>query len=417
MRQSPPDRIVACLNRIYRSGLTTSSGGNLSIREPDGTVWITPSGVDKGMLTAEDLVRIGPDGGIHGRYRPSIEAPFHRAIYAARPEVAAILHAHPPTLIGFSIAGRVPESRISPETYRTCGPVAATAYAVQGSPLLGERLAAALTPEHHCAMLENHGIVTVGADMAEAFGRFECLDAAAGSVFYAELAGGLAETPVELPGTEITYTPPGFFPADPGLADERARLAFFSFRAGCQKLFTATRGTVALRVPGGFLISPAAGDRLALDPLSVVLCRDGAIEAGKAVSRDYELVAAVFAAQPEVNALFVAAPPRIMGYAIARTRFDSRAIPESFVVLRETPAFAFGDRPAAAAALSLRRPAAVIAFDAVAAAGKDLVSAFDRLEVLELSAGATLIAATLGGARIMDEARLAELMTVMKLEP
>src|SRR5262245_47035997 len=84
----PSEQIAAIMNRLYRNGLTTLSGGNLSIRDKDGSLWITPAGlgitptgIDKGNLKPEDVAHILPDGSTEGSQRPSSEYPFHRAIY------------------------------------------------------------------------------------------------------------------------------------------------------------------------------------------------------------------------------------------------------------------------------------------------------------------------------------------------
>ena len=89
----PRDQLVAIMDRIYRNGMTTLSGGNLSIRDDDDSIWITPAGVDKGKLTPKDIICIRPDGTAIGPHRPSSELPFHRAIFARRPDFRAVVHA------------------------------------------------------------------------------------------------------------------------------------------------------------------------------------------------------------------------------------------------------------------------------------------------------------------------------------
>ena len=71
----PKDQIVEIMRRIYGYGMTTTSGGNLSILDSEGDIWISPGGVDKGSLTRDDIVRIRPDGSVEGRHKPSSEAP------------------------------------------------------------------------------------------------------------------------------------------------------------------------------------------------------------------------------------------------------------------------------------------------------------------------------------------------------
>src|ERR687883_1099722 len=89
----PRDEITATMGRIYRYRMTTTSGGNLSICEPDGTVWVTPARVDKGGLTREDVVCLRPGGTVEGLHQPSSELPFHQMIYDARPDIRGVVHA------------------------------------------------------------------------------------------------------------------------------------------------------------------------------------------------------------------------------------------------------------------------------------------------------------------------------------
>jgi len=86
----PRDEIVQTMERIYRYRMTTTSGGNLSIRDESGDIWITPARVDKGALRKEDIVQVHPDQRTTGRHKPSSEFPFHKKIYELRPDIGAI---------------------------------------------------------------------------------------------------------------------------------------------------------------------------------------------------------------------------------------------------------------------------------------------------------------------------------------
>src|SRR5437588_1832206 len=99
----PRDEILQLMERIYRYRMTTTSGGNLSLREENGDIWITPARVDKGSLRREDIVCVRADGSVAGRHPPSSEFPFHKAVYAARPDLRGVVHAHPVALVAFSI--------------------------------------------------------------------------------------------------------------------------------------------------------------------------------------------------------------------------------------------------------------------------------------------------------------------------
>ena len=87
----PRDEIVATMERVYQYGMTTTSGGNIYVREDNGDIWITPSRVDKGGLHRADIVRLSPGGARDGIHPPSSEYPFHLGIYNARPDVRADL--------------------------------------------------------------------------------------------------------------------------------------------------------------------------------------------------------------------------------------------------------------------------------------------------------------------------------------
>src|SRR6478672_10606549 len=150
----PRDEILQAIQRIYRYRMTTTSGGNLSIRDEDGDIWITPARLDKGSLRRDDIVRVRADGSTEGLHRPSSEFPFHRAIYEARPDVRGIVHAHPVALVAFSICRQVPDTRLLPTARRVCGPVGFAPYALPGSEALGRHIAATFAEGFHCVVLE-----------------------------------------------------------------------------------------------------------------------------------------------------------------------------------------------------------------------------------------------------------------------
>jgi L-fuculose-phosphate aldolase len=166
----PRDQIVAIMERIYAHEMTTTSGGNISVRDENGDVWITPARVDKGSLRRQDIVRISPNGDLDGTHPPSSESPFHLRIYDVRPDLHAVIHAHPSALVSFSICGQVPDTRLFPEAWQVCGPVAFAPYALPGSIKLGARIAeqcgSKLRP--NCVVLENHGVVVGGENLARA---------------------------------------------------------------------------------------------------------------------------------------------------------------------------------------------------------------------------------------------------------
>lgn len=98
-RISPQIQVSTIIRKIYKQGMTSTSGGNLSLMDESGSVWISPSAIDKGRLTEDDICCIKSDNTILGKHKPSSEFPFHKAIYKARPDIKAVIHAHPPALV------------------------------------------------------------------------------------------------------------------------------------------------------------------------------------------------------------------------------------------------------------------------------------------------------------------------------
>lgn len=156
----PREQLVTIMRRVYGYGMTTTSGGNISILDESGDIWITPGGIDKGGLVEADIVRMRGDTVVEGTHPPSSEYPFHRAIYSRRPDIRAVLHAHPAALVAFSLVRRIPDTSIIPQARSVCGAVGYAPYAIPGSEELGRNLAEAFARGFDSVLLENHGVAT-----------------------------------------------------------------------------------------------------------------------------------------------------------------------------------------------------------------------------------------------------------------
>ena len=401
----PRDQLVTIMERIYHNGMTTLSGGNLSIRDTNGDVWITPAGVDKGALTPKDIMCVQANGRIVGPHRPSSEYPFHRAIYARRPDLRAIVHAHPPALVSFSIMRETPVTDIIPQARRVCGAVGYAPYALPGSEALGESIAATFAQGYNVVLLENHGIAAGGEDLRTAFQRLETLDFCARTLLRARGLGPISRLTEE----EIAYFDgresqlPEFEPTEHSSQERelRKRIAEIVHRACDRYLMISTEGVVSARVDGGgFLITPTGLDRRSIEIEDLVLIREGQREQAKWPSRSVCLHQAIYEAHPEIGAILIAQPPHVMAYAIAAQPFDTRTIPESYILLRDIPLLPYGaqyrDPAKIAAALSRETPAMFVQNDCVLTTGADVLQAFDRLEVAEFSAKSVLDILPLG---------------------
>ncbi|MEI8038584.1 MAG: class II aldolase/adducin family protein [Verrucomicrobiota bacterium] len=415
----PAERLVQAMARIYQYRMTTTSGGNLSIRDDDGSIWITPARVDKGALRVEDIVRVWPDGRTEGRHKPSSEFPFHLQIYQARPDLRAIVHAHPVALVAFSICGQTPDTRLFSKARAVCGEVGFAPYALPGSELLGERIAAVFAAGHDCVMLENHGVVVAGVDFASAFRRFETLEFVAKTVVKARALGEvryLTDAQLAIGGQPCALAEE--FEPGPATSAERAlrrELCDFIRRGYHQRLLTANAGSFSARLDeDSFLISTQLVDRATLAPDQLALVRNGRRERGTHPSRACQLHQLIYQKHPAVRAIVNATPVNATAFSASACRLDTRTIPESYIFLRDVAVLPFDwvyqDPEKIAAAMTPEFPIALIENDCALVLGTTILDAFDRLEVLESTAEAVILSRSLGDVRPMDDAVIDELV-------
>lgn len=406
------------MDRIYRYRMTTTSGGNLSIRDDDGTVWITPAKIDKGGLRREDVVCVRPDGTVDGTRRPSSELPFHKAIYAARPDVRGIVHAHPVALVAFSLCRKLPDTRLFHQARHVCGDVGFAPYALPGSERLGVNIAAAFREGRDCVVLENHGVVTSGSSLQEAFERFETLEFVAKTLIKAGLLGNAQflndEQLSREAATDRSLTSGRAAESTTAERELRQQLAEFVRRGYRQRLLTSTQGSFSARLDArSFVITPYRRDRSRTTAEDLVLVRDGMSEPEKTASRAARLHAAIYARHDDVGAIVNAFPVNATAFGVTGQTPDIRAIPESFVVLKGIERIPYGmqldDVERFAERVSLDKPVATIENDAVLVLGTNVLDAFDRLEVLEATSEALINSRALGGAVPLSGETIAEL--------
>ncbi len=166
------------MRRLYSRGLTTTSGGNISLRIADDRVLITPSGSDKGRMRADEIGVVDLEGRpLSGGFKPSIETSAHLRIYLARKDIAAIVHAHPSHASALAATTCSVNTRLLAESRAVLGDVSRVGYHLMGSSDLADALACALTGAN-CALMQNHGAIAVGTSLLEAFDRLEVLEEA-----------------------------------------------------------------------------------------------------------------------------------------------------------------------------------------------------------------------------------------------
>ncbi|MBQ6979835.1 MAG: class II aldolase/adducin family protein [Clostridia bacterium] len=409
----PAEQIVLLLSRVYQKGLTTTSGGNLSIKDSEGVIWITPSGIDKGSLTAADICKVLPDGTIIGKYKPSVELPFHKLVYETRPDVSAVLHAHPPALVSYSLIRKIPDINIVPTPSEVCGKVGIAKYEVPGSDALANRIVEEIKKGLNVVIMENHGVITCADNLFEAFKRFETLNFAASIGITASIIGkpvSLTKDQLKIYSTKGNNVLGEFIPNDFSSDERRLRkeMCALIHRSYDQGLFTSTQGTFSVRLDKhSFLITPYGVDRKYIEPEDLVRIEFNWREAGKVPSRSVGLHRLIYDEHPEINAITVAQPKHVMAFGATHAHLDSRTIPESYISMRDIVVLPFGtnivDPEKLSASISVHSPVVLIQNDSVISTGTSLINAFDRLEVAEFTANTIIHAKMIGNIVMIND--------------
>lgn len=172
--------LIGTCRMLYDRRLTVSAGGNMSVRLDDGTVLITPSGRNKGLVGPDELVKVAMDGSVLSGPKPSIETRFHLALYRLEPGTNAIVHCHPLNCIALTIKGMPLRCNLTPEGVLLLGSVPTIGYYTPGT----QELVDAVAEMHSCQamLMERHGAIAQGRNLEEAFDRMEELE------FQAELS-------------------------------------------------------------------------------------------------------------------------------------------------------------------------------------------------------------------------------------
>ena len=186
-------RMALCCRQLAARGLIAGQDGNLAVRLSPTRVLVTPSGLIKALLAPSDMVEVDLSGEKRrGRRKPTSELDLHLRILRRRPDVGAVVHAHPPTATGFAVAGEGFDRLVLPELILLVGRVPLVPYGTPGTPELGDRVEPYID-RHDALLLANHGAVTVGPTLDAAWIRMESLEHAARILFAARALGRVTE--------------------------------------------------------------------------------------------------------------------------------------------------------------------------------------------------------------------------------
>ena len=184
---------------VFQKGWVAANDGNITIRMDQERILATPTGVCKGLMQPDDLIVVDMKGNkISGRAQGTSEIAMHTTVYGLRPDIKAVVHAHPPVATGFATAGRQLNLALLPEVIIGLGCVPLADYGLPGTDALTEPMLP-LIPKYDALMMANHGAVCYGEDVFKAYFKMETMEHFARIQLVAELLGGAKV----LPRTEV----------------------------------------------------------------------------------------------------------------------------------------------------------------------------------------------------------------------
>lgn len=162
--------------RMYTKGFVAGNDGNISVRTKNGEIWTTPTGVSKGYMEPDMLVKLSPEGDIiEGNLKPSSEIKMHLAVYRERPDVNAVVHTHSPYATAFACSNIKPDNRILAEALLFLGSLHLVEYATPSTNEVPDNLKKYLRG-NNAFLLQNHGALTIGSDLTRAYFTTENLE-------------------------------------------------------------------------------------------------------------------------------------------------------------------------------------------------------------------------------------------------
>jgi L-fuculose-phosphate aldolase len=194
------DLVLIC-KMLYNRNLVSATDGNISVKIGEDKILITPSGVNKGLLSEDMILTVDFNGKVlEGTLRCSKEVGLHVKIYKDRPDVGSVIHTHPPYTTAFAVAHEPIKSNLLIETLVLLGDIALASYSTPGTREVPDSIQG-LTAKHDAILLKNHGVITYGTDIITAFNRMDALENVAKTIIMSKILG----TPQEIPQEKIDY--------------------------------------------------------------------------------------------------------------------------------------------------------------------------------------------------------------------
>jgi L-fuculose-phosphate aldolase len=185
--------------RLWTKGYVAANGGNISVRIDEDELLITPTGVSKGFMSEDMIIKMNMDGKViskKNKYRPSSEVKMHIQVYKQRDDVKSVIHAHPPYCTSFAVAGIPLDKCVLPEAILTLGSVPIAPYGTPSTQEVPDSIKEYIK-DSDAILLANHGALTVGLDLMDAYHRMETLEHTANIIHLANALGNVNTIPEE----------------------------------------------------------------------------------------------------------------------------------------------------------------------------------------------------------------------------
>lgn len=348
----PADQICNILKRIYDCDLTTLTGGNVSIRDDEGVIWVSPTGIDKSDLKRDDIVKILPDDTIIGKWKPTSEYRIHVGILRTRPEMKAVIHAHSPALVTMSAVHEVPDTTALFPSFQEVGEPGICEYGMPGTLNLVKCVMDVFKEGYDAVVLKNHAVFLASrVGLYDAFARIEQFDSNARIQLIAEAEGELVSQSsakmnkliekLKIEKRPGTMKREGYSEKE---LDVRRTLKLLVHRANQKRLFNARFGCISARIDEKhFLISPEYRDNAYIDEVDFVLATTEQCEEGKEADAYSRLHGLIYENHPDIQTIIMAAPAYASVYAVTGQDYEVALIPESYGVLRSFTHISFDE--------------------------------------------------------------------------
>lgn len=388
------------IQRLYDRGLTTMSGGNLSVKSREG-IFVTPSATDKGTLKPSDIMEVLNDGTKVGPHKVTSEFPVHKRIYENNPGKNAVLHSHTPSILGASVARVLPDISLLAYVFSNFNnQVAMAKYREPGSCELADETGKVLSGSKTAAILENHGVFIVGRTMEECYDNLEDLDLICKIQRNVQKLGGKAK---KLTDEDVSRYM-AFKPESPEKRDdfdsgeylkESELIATLLKRLYKRNITTSKNVCFSYRLENGdIVVNPKDKDIAELTAADMVVAGDRWYSGKEEPHKDFYVHKSILDSNKDINCVITSRPPYVMAYGASDCEYTTKVVPECYWCLSAVKkfGFSFGDRLSDFLKDYFNRAhnAVIIENNMFIVTGQAPLGTYDRLEVAEATAEAII---------------------------